>query len=128
MKAIADMKPIEEGELLYDDEPMIENEPEVATYTAPQPEMQKIVAEKDENINVLTKQIEKERMAREEMFEQTQQLKLQVSEYENELNDVSNNMSRTNRILNVILTLLIIALFVILFVMGFFFAKERGLI
>ena len=73
-------------------------------------------------------QIEKERAAREEMFERTQQLKLQVSEYENDLNEVSNNMSRTNRILNVILTLLIIALFVILFIMGFFFAKERGLI
>ena len=62
------------------------------------------------------------------MFEQTQQLKLQVSEYENELNDVNNNVSRTNRILNVVLTLLIIALFVIIVIIGFFFAQERGLI
>ena len=130
MKAIADMKPIEEGELLYDDEPALDNEFD-AVYTAPQPQpqIQKASSYEDqEHINVLTKQIEKERIAREEMFEQTQQLKLQVSEYENELNDVTNNMSRTNRILNVILTLLIIALFVILFIMGFFFAKERGLI
>ena len=132
MKAIADMKPIEEGELLYDDEPVLDNEFE-SVYTAPQPEpqlqKQKTSSYEDqEHISVLTKQIEKERIAREEMFEQTQQLKLQVSEYENELNDVTNNMSRTNRILNVILTLLIIALFVILFIMGFFFAKERGLI
>ena len=128
MKAIADMKPIEEGELLYDDEPTLDNEFE-AVYAAPEPQRQKAPAYQDqEHISVLTKQIEKERIAREEMFEQTQQLKLQVSEYENELNDVTNNMSRTNRILNVILTLLIIALFVILFIMGFFFAKERGLI
>ena len=69
-----------------------------------------------------------ERELRQEMFEQTQQLKLQVSEYENELNDVNNNVSRTNRILNVVLTLLIIALFVIIVIIGFFFAQERGLI
>ena len=123
MKAIADMKPIEDGELLYDEAPTAEI-PVVKGYAQPMTRKQ----EDQEHINNLTMQIEKERAAREEMFERTQQLKLQVSEYENDLNEVSNNMSRTNRILNVILTLLIIALFVILFIMGFFFAKERGLI
>ena len=123
MKAIADMKPIEDGELLYDETPTAEI-PVQREYAQPLTRKQ----EDQEHINKLTKQIEKERAAREEMFERTQQLKLQVSEYENDLNEVSNNMSRTNRILNVILTLLIIALFVILFIMGFFFAKERGLI
>ena len=121
MKAIADMKPIEDGEMLYDEETSYDT-----TQGYPAPMMQK--TREQEHINVLTAQIEKERKARDELFETTQQLKLQVSEYENDLNEVSNNMSRTNRILNVILTLLIIALFVILFIMGFFFAKERGLI
>lgn len=99
----------------------------VEDVVVPQPQIQE-TAENQQVVSELTQQLEDEREARQAMFEQTQQLKLQISEHENELNEVTNNVSRTNRILNVILTLLIIALFVILIVIVFFFAQERGLI
>ncbi len=79
-------------------------------------------------VNELNLLLESERNKAQEIFEQTQQLRLQVSEYENELSDANKSMVRTNRILNAVLTLLIIALFVILIVIGFFFAQDRGLI
>ena len=125
-KVISEMKVIEDGDILTDEPQPI-----------PQPKVEDVVKaeasqpnyyDNQEHINELTQRIEKERELREEMFEQTQQLKLQVSEYENELNDVNKSMSKTNKVLNAVITLLIIGMFVILIAMGYFFAKERGLI
>ncbi|MGB4627324.1 MAG: hypothetical protein WBI36_05915 [Erysipelotrichaceae bacterium] len=80
------------------------------------------------NVEELTQKLESERVLRQQMLEQTKQIKLQVREYEDELESVNTSMSKTNKILNFVLTLLIITLFVILFVIGFWFAQERGLI
>ncbi len=80
------------------------------------------------NVEELTQKLESERALRQQMLEQTKQIKLQVKEYENELDSVNTSMSKTNKILNFVLTLLIMTLFVILFVIGFWFAQERGLI
>ncbi len=80
------------------------------------------------NVDQLTQKLEKERVLREQMLEQTKQIKLQVKEYENELDSVNDSMSKTNKILNFVLTLLIMTLFVILFIIGFWFAQERGLL
>ncbi len=79
-------------------------------------------------VDKLTQKLEKERVLREQMLEQTKQIKLQVKEYENELDSVNDSMSKTNKILNFVLTLLIMTLFVILFIIGFWFAQERGLL
>lgn len=79
-------------------------------------------------VDELTQKLENERALRQQMLEQTKQIKLQVKEYENELESVNSSMSKTNKILNFVLTLLIMTLFVILFVIGFWFAQERGLI
>lgn len=79
-------------------------------------------------VDELTQKLENERVLRQQMLEQTKQIKLQVKEYENELESVNSSMSKTNKILNFVLTLLIMTLFVILFVIGFWFAQERGLI
>ena len=62
------------------------------------------------------------------MAEQTKQLKLQMSEYENEINNANSSMTKTNKILNFVLTLLILLLFAFLLVIGYWFAQERGLI
>ena len=80
------------------------------------------------DINHLNQKIENERALRQDMIEQTKQLKLRVSEYENEVSDMNSSMSRTNHVLNFVLTLLIITLFVILFIIAYWFAQERGLI
>ncbi len=80
------------------------------------------------DINHLNHVIDNERALRQDMLEQTKQLKLRVSEYENEVTDMNSSMSRTNRVLNFVLTLLIITLFVILFIIAYWFAQERGLI
>lgn len=80
------------------------------------------------NVDQLTQKLENERVLRQQMLEQTKQIKLQVREYEDELDSVNSSMSKTNKILNFVLTLLILTLFVILFVIGFWFAQERGLI
>ena len=126
--AIADMKVIEDGDILSD-EPQPQPQPQRVEEAAVSPKaVQTPYYNDQEHINELTQRIEKERELREEMFEQTQQLKLQVSEYENELNDMNNSVSKTNKILNGIITILIIAMFAILVAMAYFFAKERGLI
>ncbi|MDO4377597.1 MAG: hypothetical protein Q4C64_00420 [Erysipelotrichia bacterium] len=80
------------------------------------------------DVDRLTEKLEKERVLRQQMLEQTKQINLQVKEYENELDSVNDSMSKTNKILNFVLTLLIMTLFVILFVIGFWFAQERGLL
>ncbi|MGN1398749.1 MAG: hypothetical protein ACI4WG_01960 [Erysipelotrichaceae bacterium] len=79
-------------------------------------------------VEELNEKLEKEKLLRQQVLEQTKQINLQVKEYENELDSVNDNMSRTNKILNFVLTLLIMTLFVILFVIGFWFAQERGLL
>ncbi len=81
-----------------------------------------------ETVSELTEQLHTERELREEMAEQTKQLKLQMSEYENEINDANSSMTKTNKILNFVLTLLILLLFAFLLVIGYWFAQERGLI
>ena len=80
------------------------------------------------DVEELNQKLEKEKLLRQQVLEQTKQINLQVKEYENELDSVNDNMSRTNKILNFVLTLLIMTLFVILFVIGFWFAQERGLL
>ena len=80
------------------------------------------------DVEELNQKIEKEKLLRQQVLEQTKQINLQVKEYENELDSVNDNMSRTNKILNFVLTLLIMTLFVILFVIGFWFAQEIGLL
>ncbi|MBR5048777.1 MAG: hypothetical protein IKX74_03975, partial [Erysipelotrichaceae bacterium] len=81
-----------------------------------------------ETVSELTEQLHTERELREEMAEQTKQLKLQMSEYENEINNANSSMTKTNKILNFVLTLLILLLFAFLLVIGYWFAQERGLI
>lgn len=119
--AIANMK---QYGLDDDEEPQYQPQPEESE---DQP-VKTVYVEDSRHIDELNEKLERERQKREELFEQTQQLKLQVSEYENELNNVNNTVSRTDRILNVVVTLLILALFVILLVIGYFFAQQRGLL
>ncbi|NLZ75936.1 MAG: hypothetical protein GX914_05470 [Erysipelotrichia bacterium] len=109
------------------DEDGIEVAKDVA-YQATNPVHTPIYYDDPVNVEELTQKLESERVLRQQMLEQTKQIKLQVKEYENELESVNSSMSKTNKILNFVLTLLIMTLFVILFVIGFWFAQERGLI
>ncbi len=99
-----------------------------ALYEATNPVHTPVYYDDPVNVDQLTQKLENERVLRQQMLEQTKQIKLQVREYEDELESVNSSMSKTNKILNFVLTLLIMTLFVILFVIGFWFAQERGLI
>lgn len=87
-----------------------------------------VVVENNDSIQELTQRIEQERAMREELLEKTRQLNVQISEYENEVDDLSSNMNKTGKLLNVVITILVIALFFIIIVIGYWFFQERGLI
>ena len=55
-----------------------------------------------------------ERTARQQLLNETTQIRAQLDDYEDNLTDVSDKMNRTNRVLNGVLIVLIIALFVVL--------------
>ncbi|MBQ9840780.1 MAG: hypothetical protein IJO78_04230 [Erysipelotrichaceae bacterium] len=76
----------------------------------------------------LTMKLDQERIFREEMMQKTKQMKLQLDEYETELNTVSNKVSHTNMVLNFVLILLILALFCLLGFIAYWALVDRGLI
>jgi len=80
------------------------------------------------NIQTLSTELNQQRTINQKLIEQTQEMSLKMSEYENEINDTQSSMSKTSKVLNLVLTILILTLFVILFIIGFWFAQERGLI
>lgn len=55
-----------------------------------------------------------ERTARQQLLNETTQMRAQLDDYEDNLNEVSDKMRHTNKILNIVLVVLIIALAVIL--------------
>lgn len=58
--------------------------------------------------------------------EETQQLRVQMSEYEGELTDLNEGLDKTNKTLNVILSLLILSLIVIIGLIVFYLFKNGG--
>lgn len=67
-----------------------------------------------------------ERTARQQLLNETTQMRAQLDDYEDNLNEVSDKMRRTNQILNIVLVVLIIALIVILGVVVYWIVLSRG--
>ena len=70
--------------------------------------------------------IEKE--LREKLMSETVQLRAQMDDYEDELNDMNDSVSYTNRLLNFILVLLILALLVVLGIVVYWILLQKGII
>ncbi|NLH63753.1 MAG: hypothetical protein GX478_06130 [Erysipelotrichaceae bacterium] len=67
-----------------------------------------------------------ERTARQQLLNETTQMRAQLDDYEDNLNEVSDKMRHTNQILNIVLVVLIIALAVILGIVIYWIVLSRG--
>ena len=74
-----------------------------------------VVDDANASIEELTQKLEREKLFREEMLQDSRQMAMQMSEYENELTTVTKNVSRHDQVLNFVLIVCIIALFLVLF-------------
>ena len=63
----------------------------------------------------------------ERLMEETAQIRMQMDDYEGELNDLHDKVSKSNRILNVILLVLIIALIAVIAVTIYWLQQAGGL-
>lgn len=64
--------------------------------------------------DTFNRHLEAERNTRQQLLNETAQMRAQLDDYEDNLSEVTNKMRQTNRILNIVLVVLIIALAVIL--------------
>lgn len=67
-----------------------------------------------------------EQKTRQQLLQETTQMRAQLNDYQDNLSEVSNKMKRTNRILNIVLIVLIIALSVVLLVVIYWILQSRG--
>ena len=74
-----------------------------------------VVDDANASIEELTQKLEREKLFREEMLQDSRQMAMQMNEYENELTNVTKNVSRHDQVLNFVLIVCIIALFLVLF-------------
>lgn len=91
--------------------------------TAPRKQKPKPVAAKE-----LQAEVEREQRLHQKLVEETQQLRVQLNEYEDDLNDLSEGVEKTNKMLNVILGCLILALLVIIGIIIYWVIQAGGLI
>jgi len=81
---------------------------------------------------VITKEeqteIEREKRLHQKLVEETQQLRVQLNEYEDDLNDLSEGVEKTNKMLNIILGCLILALLVIIGIVIYWIVQAGGLV
>lgn len=76
----------------------------------------------DDSVNVDAK----EDSLHKKLIEETQQLRVQLDEYEGELSDLSSGVEKNNRILNFILCFLILVLLVIIGFVGYYLWQATG--
>lgn len=82
-----------------------------------------VVATKEEQAEA-----ERERRLHQKLVEETEQLRVQLNEYEDDLNDLSEGVEKTNKMLNVILGCLILALLVIIGIIIYWIVQAGGLV
>lgn len=87
---------------------------------------------KNRKPNKLTKEEqeeeEREALLHKKLVEETQQLRVQLNEYEDDLNDLSEGVEKTNKMLNVILGCLILALLVIIGIIVYWIIQAGGIL
>lgn len=97
-----------------------------------QQEKPQIVSQKPKAKPVAAKElqaeVEREQRLHQKLVEETQQLRVQLNEYEDDLNDLSEGVEKTNKMLNVILGCLILALLVIIGIIIYWVIQAGGLV
>lgn len=76
----------------------------------------------------LNEHLEAERATRQQLLNETTQMRAQLDDYEDNLNDVSEKMQHTNKVLNFVLIVLIIAMLVVLAVVVYWILSSKGII
>ena len=78
-------------------------------------------------MNTLEQRLEQDRVTRQQLLNETTQMRAQLDDYEDNLSEVSDKMRHTNRILNIVLIVLIIALLVMVFIVFYWIMlSNRG--
>ena len=75
--------------------------------------------------DTFNRHLEAERNTRQQLLNETAQMRAQLDDYEDNLSEVTNKMRQTNRILNIVLVILIIALMVILGVVIYWIVTSK---
>ena len=73
-------------------------------------------------------QLEEERTARQQLLNETTQMRAQLDTYEDNLEEVNDRVQRTNQVLNGVLIVLIIVLFVMLAVVMYWILNSKGVL
>ncbi len=73
-------------------------------------------------------QLEEERTARQQLLNETTQMRAQLDSYEDNLEEVNDRVQRTNQVLNGVLIVLIVVLFVLLAVVIYWILNAKGVI
>ncbi len=81
--------------------------------------------ENNVSTDTFNRHIEDDRTTRQQLLNETSQMRAQLDDYEDNLSEVTNKMRHTNRILNIVLIVLIIALAVILGVVIYWIIISR---
>lgn len=90
------------------------------------PVIEKVIKNRHKEIEEDPKEIEREEKLQQKLVEETQQLRVQLNEYEDDLNDLSEGVEKTNKLLNVILGCLILALLVIIGIIVYWIMQAGG--
>ncbi len=69
-----------------------------------------------------------ERSARQQLLNETTQMRAQLDDYEDNLTEVSDKMNHTNKVLNIVLVILIVVLSFVLAVVVYWLLLQRGII
>lgn len=78
-------------------------------------------------MNTLEQRLEADRVTRQQLLNQTTQMRAQLDDYEDNLSEVSDKMRHTNQILNIVLIVLIAALLVMVFIVFYWIMlSKRG--
>ena len=73
------------------------------------------------------RRMELERTTRQQLLNETTQMRAQLDDYEDNLSEVSDKMRHTNQILNIVLVVLIIALIIVLLIVIYWiFLSRKG--
>lgn len=102
----------------YDQQPQASLKTSPRSQSVKQPKEQRSAAVVDEN----------EKLIHHKLVEETQQLRVQLNEYEGELTDLNDGLDKTNKTLNLILCLLIFALIAIIGVVVYWIVQAGGIL
>lgn len=75
--------------------------------------------------DTFNRHIEADRTTRQQLLNETTQMRAQLDDYEDNLSEVTNKMRQTNRILNIVLIVLIIALAIIVGIVIYFIMTSK---